>query len=72
MQAGQGGARLRLSDYLNAYDGQFLCLTDVQIADRGQAWRVADTREFLAVAVASITYVTPLRDRLSPAGRRAV
>jgi hypothetical protein len=54
------GAGFRLSDHLNTYDREFLCLTDVQIADRGQAWRVSDTRGFIAVAVCSIIYVTPL------------
>jgi len=52
--------QFRLSDHLNTYDRTFLCLTDVQIADRGQAWRVSDKREFIAIAVNAITYVTPL------------
>jgi hypothetical protein len=56
------GEGFRLSDYLNTYDREFLCLSDVQIADRGQAWRVSDKREFIAVAVSSIIYVTLLRD----------
>lgn len=50
----------RLSDHLNAYEKSFLCLSDVQICDRGQAWRVSDKREFIAVAVSAITYITPL------------
>jgi hypothetical protein len=54
------GDGFRLSDHLNAYDRTFLCLTDVQIADRGQVWRVSDKRGFIAIAVSSITYVTPL------------
>jgi len=56
------GEGFRLSDYLNTYDREFLCLADVQIADRGQVSRVSDKREFIAVAVASIICVTPLRD----------
>ncbi|MDO8963870.1 MAG: hypothetical protein Q7W30_05180 [Coriobacteriia bacterium] len=56
------GEAFRLSDHLNTYDRSFLCLTDVQVADRGQAWRVSDKRDFIAIAISSITYVTPLRD----------
>lgn len=50
----------RLSDHLNTYDKGFLCLTDVEIADRGQHWRVGEKLDFIAVSVAQITYVTPL------------
>jgi hypothetical protein len=32
------------------------------VLDRGQQYRVGDKREFVAVAVSSITYITPLRD----------
>jgi hypothetical protein len=56
------GEDYRLSDYLNTYDRAFLCLTQVEIADRGQSWRVCDTRDFIAIAVSSIIYVTLLRD----------
>ena len=50
----------RLSDYLNGRDKGFLCLTDVQITDRGQTYRVGERRDFVAVAVAQVTYVTPM------------
>ena len=51
--------RFRLSDHLNTYDKQFLCLTDVTVSDRGKESRTGDKRDFVAVAVTSITYVTP-------------
>ena len=52
----------RLSDHLNEYGKEFLCLSDVEIAERGQHWRVGDKQPFVAVALTSITYVTPLDD----------
>jgi hypothetical protein len=52
----------RLSDHLNDYEHSFIKLADVQVLDRGQQYRVGDKRDFVAVAVASITYITPLRD----------
>ncbi len=54
--------RFRLSDHLNTYGKEFLCLSDVVIQDRGQQYRAGDKREFVAVAVSAITYVTPLAD----------
>jgi len=51
--------RFRLSDHLNAYDKKFLCLSDVRVKDRGQEHRPGDQRDFVAVAITSITYVTP-------------
>lgn len=54
--------RYRLSDHLNGYDHKFISLSDVQVLDRGQQYRVGDKREFVAIAIASITYITPLRD----------
>ena len=51
---------LRLSDYLNDYTDSFLRLSDVEITERGQHYRVGDTQDFVAVSVASIVYVTPL------------
>lgn len=54
----------RLSDHLNEYDKQFICLTDVEIADRGQHWRVGDKQAFVAVALNSITYVAPLEENV--------
>jgi hypothetical protein len=54
--------RFRLSDYLNTYDKQFLCLTDVMITDRGKEYRVGDKRDFVAIAIASVTFVTPMTE----------
>ncbi|TLM78473.1 MAG: hypothetical protein FDZ70_04245 [Actinobacteria bacterium] len=56
------GERYRLSDHLNSYDRQFICLTDVEIKDRGQTHRVGDRRPFIAISVTAITYITPLED----------
>ncbi len=55
-------AGYRLSDHLNSYDHKFICLSDVQVLDRGQQYRVGERREFVAIAITSITYITPLRD----------
>lgn len=52
----------RLSDHLNGYGKDFLCMSDVEIAERGQQWRIGQKQAFVAVAVPSITYVTPLDD----------
>jgi hypothetical protein len=54
-------ADFRLSDHLNTYGREFICLSDVYIADRGQAY-MGERHEFVAVAVSSITHITPLRD----------
>ena len=54
--------RYRLSDHLNACDHKFISLADVQVLERGQQYRVSDKRDFVAIAVASITYITPLKD----------
>jgi hypothetical protein len=40
--------------------GDSFRLTGVQIADRGQVWRVSDKRDFIAIAVSAIVYLTPL------------
>lgn len=56
------GARFRLSDHLNSYGKEFLCLTDVQVNDRGQAYRAGEKREFAAIAITAITYVTPMKE----------
>lgn len=50
----------RLSDHLNNYGKEFICLTDVEVADRGQHYRVGEKRDFVAIAVHAITYLTPL------------
>jgi hypothetical protein len=52
----------RLSDHLNEHDKDFVCLSEVQVVERGQAYRVGDKRDFVAVSKSAITYVTPLRD----------
>jgi hypothetical protein len=52
--------RYRFSDHLNNYDRQFLCLTNVQITDRGSRDSVGEQHDFIAVSVSAITYVTPI------------
>lgn len=52
----------RLSDHLNDYDKQFICMTDVEVADRGQHYRVGERLGFVAVAINSITYIAPLEE----------
>lgn len=56
------GSDFRLSDHLNTYGKQFLCLADVEIADRGKEWKVGERRGFIAIATSAITYITPLED----------
>ncbi|HET6498441.1 MAG TPA: hypothetical protein VFH17_05275 [Coriobacteriia bacterium] len=51
---------LRFSDYLNTYPHAFICLTDVQVTERGQHYRVGDRQEFAAIAVAAICYIAPV------------
>ena len=50
----------RLSDHLNTLGKEFICLSDVQITERGQAYRVGEKRNFVAVAVGAVTYITPM------------
>lgn len=50
----------RLSDHLNSYDKNFLCLSDVQIKDRGQEYRAGEKCEFIAISVSAITFIRPL------------
>ncbi|MDP2401175.1 MAG: hypothetical protein Q8M66_04285 [Actinomycetota bacterium] len=50
----------RLSDYINSYGDKFLRLSDVEITERGQHYRVGDKQPFVAVAVNAITYIAPL------------
>jgi hypothetical protein len=52
----------RLSDYLNGYGRPFLCLSDVTITDRGQTHRPGDKRDFIAISVAEIHFIAPMRD----------
>jgi hypothetical protein len=55
-------AHYRLSDHLNEYEHNFIALADVIVQDRGQAYRAGDRRDFIAVAISAITYITPLRE----------
>ena len=52
----------RLSDHLNEYNRRFLCLSDVQVNDRGQVHRPGEKREFVAISVAAIHYIAPETD----------
>lgn len=52
--------RYRLSDHLNDYNKQFICLSEVEVSDRGQHYRVGDRLPFIAIAINAITYITPL------------
>jgi len=50
----------RLSDFLNSYGDKFLRLSEVEITDRGQHYRVGEKISFVAISVAAITYIAPL------------
>lgn len=52
----------RLSDYLNSLGKAFVCLSEAQVNDRGQAYRPGDKREFVAIAISAISYITPLKE----------
>lgn len=52
----------RLSDYINGLAKPFVCLSEAQVNDRGQAYRPGEKREFVAIAISAISYVTPLKD----------
>lgn len=54
------GDAQRLSDYINAYGQRFLRLSDVEVTERGQHYRVGDKVPFLAVSLPAITYIAPL------------
>jgi len=56
--ASEGG--MRLSDFLNNYGDKFLRLSEVEITDRGQHYRVGEQIPFVAISVAAITYLAPL------------
>lgn len=56
------GEEYRLSDHLNSYDKQFICLSDCEVTDRGQIHRVGDKRVFCAISIAAISYITPLEE----------
>jgi hypothetical protein len=52
----------RLSDHLNGYGKEFVCLSDVEVGERGQDGGAGEKQPFVAVATSSITYVSPLED----------
>jgi len=52
----------RLSDHLNNLGRSFLCLSDVVINERGQQYRAGDKRDFVAIQIQAITYVTPIEE----------
>lgn len=54
------GEDFRLSDYLNHYSDKFLRLSDCEVTERGQHYRVGDKQPFLAIAVSAITYIAPI------------
>jgi len=54
------GDAQRLSDYINSYGDVFLRLSDVEVTERGQHYRVGDKQDFVAVAINSITYIAPI------------
>lgn len=53
----------RLSDHLNTFGKEFLCLSDVTMNERGQQYRAGEPYGFVAVAVHSITFVTPIDEQ---------
>lgn len=61
------GQSYRLSDYLNHYADKFLRLSEVEVTDRGQHYRVGDKQEFVAVAVSAIVYIAPMEGEADPA-----
>lgn len=52
----------RLSDHLNGHGKEFVCLSDVEVGERGQDDRAGEKQPFVAVAASAITYVSPLED----------
>ncbi|MDP2182264.1 MAG: hypothetical protein Q8K99_06820 [Actinomycetota bacterium] len=56
----QQGDGFRLSDYLNHYPDKFLRLSECEVTERGQHYRVGDKQGFIAVAVSAITYIAPM------------
>jgi len=51
---------LRFSDYINTYPNAFISLTEAQVTERGQHYRVGDKQAYIAIAVSAITYITVL------------
>jgi hypothetical protein len=54
--------RFRLSDHLNTYGKDFICLSDVTIHERAQAFRPGEKRDFVAISTAAIAYITLMHD----------
>ena len=52
----------RLSDYLNSYPKNFLCLDDVKVSDRGKHYATGESVPFVAISLGSIIYLCPLDD----------
>lgn len=52
----------RLSDHLNTFGKEFLCLSEVTMNERNQQYRAGEKYSFVAVAVHSIVFVTPIED----------
>lgn len=50
----------RLSDHLNTFGKEFLCLSDVTMNERDQQYRAGEKFSFVAIAVHSIVFVTPI------------
>lgn len=52
----------RLSDHLNTFGKEFLCLSDVVMNERSQQYRAGEKFSFVAIAVHSIVFVTPIEE----------
>lgn len=52
----------RLSDHLNTFGKEFLCLSDVVMNERNQQYRAGEKFSFVAIAVHSIVFVTPIEE----------
>lgn len=52
----------RLSDHLNSYSGRFVNLSDVTVNERNQQYRAGDHCDFVAISIASISYLTPIEE----------
>jgi hypothetical protein len=50
----------RLSDFLNDHETTFVNLTEVKINERAMQHRPGDDQLYVAIAVSSIVYITPL------------
>lgn len=57
--------KIRFSDYLNNYEKSFICLTSVQVFDRGQLYKLSEKHDFIVISVASITFIAPFVEKKS-------